>query len=42
MAMESTSFHWIPVYEILESRGFETYLLNAPREERSGPEDGCI
>ena len=28
-AMESTGVYWIPVYEILEARGFEVYLLNA-------------
>jgi transposase len=27
--MESTGVYWIPVYEILESRGFEVYLVNA-------------
>jgi transposase len=29
VAMESTGIYWIPVYEILESRGFEVYLVNA-------------
>jgi len=29
VAMESTSVYWIPVYEILEKRGFELYLVNA-------------
>lgn len=29
VAMESTSVYWIPVYEILEQRGFELYLVNA-------------
>lgn len=29
VAMESTGVYWIPVYEILESRGFEVYLVNA-------------
>ena len=29
VAMESTSVYWIPVYEILEARGFEVYLVNA-------------
>jgi hypothetical protein len=27
--MESTSIYWIPIYEILEERGFEVYLVNA-------------
>lgn len=29
VAMESTGVYWIPVYEILEERGFELYLVNA-------------
>jgi transposase len=29
VAMESTGVYWIPVYDILESRGFEVYLVNA-------------
>ena len=29
VAMESTGVFWIPLYEILESRGFEVYLVNA-------------
>ncbi len=29
VAMESTGVYWIPVYEVLESRGFEVYLVNA-------------
>jgi transposase len=29
VAMESTSVYWIPVYEILEARGFEVLLVNA-------------
>src|SRR6202049_857365 len=28
-AMESTSVYWIPVYQILESRGLEVYPVNA-------------
>ena len=29
VAMESTGVYWIPVYEILEARGFQVYLVNA-------------
>jgi len=29
VAMESTGIYWIPLYEILEDRGFEVYLVNA-------------
>lgn len=28
VAMESTSVYWIPVYQILESRGLEVFLVN--------------
>ncbi len=29
VAMESTGVYWIPLFEILESRGFDLYLVNA-------------
>jgi transposase len=29
VAMESTGVYWIPLYEILEGRGFEVYVVNA-------------
>ena len=29
VAMESTSVYWIPLYQILEQRGFKVYLVNA-------------
>jgi transposase len=29
VAMESTGVYWVPLYEILESRGFEVLLVNA-------------
>ncbi len=29
VAMESTGVYWIPVFELLESRGFTVYLVNA-------------
>lgn len=29
VAMESTGVYWVPIYEILESRGFEVLLVNA-------------
>jgi transposase len=29
VAMESTGVYWIPVYEILEARGLEVYVVNA-------------
>ena len=29
VAMESTRVYWIPVYEILEPRGFDVILVNA-------------
>ena len=36
VAMESTGVYWIPVYQILEARGFEVVLVNA-RHMRSVP-----
>jgi len=29
IAMQSTGVYWIPLYELLEERGFEVYLVNA-------------
>jgi hypothetical protein len=29
VAMEATGVYWIPIYEILEERGLEVYLINA-------------
>ncbi|MBI3245419.1 MAG: IS110 family transposase [Deltaproteobacteria bacterium] len=29
VAMESTGVYWIPIYEVLETRGLEVYLVNA-------------
>jgi transposase len=29
VAMESTGVYWIPIYEILEARGFQVHLVNA-------------
>jgi len=29
IAMESTGVYWVPVYEVLEARGFEVLLVNA-------------
>lgn len=34
IAMESTGVYWIPVFEILESRGFEVILVNAREAKR--------
>ena len=36
VAMESTGVYWIPVFQILEARGFEVVLVNA-RHVRSAP-----
>lgn len=36
VAMESTGVYWIPVYEVLQSRGIEVIVANA-REARSVP-----
>ena len=29
VAMESTGVYWVPLYELLEARGFDVYLVNA-------------
>ncbi len=34
VAMESTGVYWIPVYEILEARGLQVYLVNARHIKR--------
>ena len=36
VAMQSTGVYWIPLYDILEARGFEVYLVNA-RHTRNLP-----
>lgn len=36
VAMESTGVYWIPVFEILEARGFEVWLVNA-RDAKAVP-----
>jgi transposase len=36
IAMESTGVYWIPVFEVLEARGFEVLLVNA-RDVKSVP-----
>ena len=33
VAMQSTGVYWIPLYDILEARGFEVYLVNARHTE---------
>jgi transposase len=40
VAMESTGVYWIPVFEILESRGFEVLLVNA-RDVKRGKLKEC-
>jgi len=37
VAMEATGVYWIPLYEMLEARGFQVRLVNA-HEERTGTE----
>ena len=36
VAMESTGIYWIPIFEILQARGFEVSLVNA-REAKNVP-----
>jgi transposase len=37
VAMESTGVYWIPVYEVLEQRGFEVILRDRCRPRCYGP-----
>jgi len=40
VAMESTGLYWIPIFQILEERGLEVWLGNAPAsQERSGAQN---
>jgi transposase len=40
VAMESTGVYWIPLYELLEERGFEVYLVDARKVKNvSGRKD---
>jgi transposase len=36
VAMESTGIYWIPLFELLERRGFQVYLVD-PRQTRHAP-----
>jgi transposase len=36
VAMESTGIYWVPLFELLERRGFKVYLVNA-RQTRQAP-----
>ena len=36
VAMESTGVYWVPLFEVLESRGFEVCLVE-PRQSRHAP-----
>ena len=37
VAMESTGVYWIPIFEILEERGFEVVLVNSRHHPASDP-----
>ena len=38
VAMESTGVYWIPLFELLEARGFEVFLVDPPAvAARAGP-----
>jgi transposase len=36
LAMQSTGVYWIPLFQVLEERAFEVFLLNA-RHYKNGP-----
>jgi len=38
IAMESTGVYWIPLYQILEGRGFQVFLVNAQHVKRAKPQ----
>src|ERR1700738_1692592 len=38
--VESTSVYWIPIFELLDARGFTVFLVNA-RDARAGAQDRC-
>jgi transposase len=40
--MESTGVYWIPLFQILEERGFEVYLVNARHVKCAGTTDRRI
>lgn len=43
VAMESTGVYWIPLMQILETRGLEGYLVNAKHvKKRPRPTYGCL
>ena len=43
VAMESTGVYWIPLFELLESRGFDVKLVDARHVKNvSGRKDGCF
>src|SRR5262249_57132075 len=37
VAMESTGVYWIPLFELLESRGFEVWLVEPGQLSHCGP-----
>ena len=41
VALESTGVYWIPVYELLESRGLKVWLVDARQARRSRTEKNC-
>jgi len=42
VAMQSTGVYWIPIYEILEERGIQVYLVNARNEIFDGTVDSSV
>ena len=42
VAMESTGVYWIPLYEVLEARGVEVYLVNARHPKHLPGVRGCV
>ena len=41
--MEATGVYWIPIFEILDARGFEVCLVNARHVKKvPGPQERCV
>ena len=42
IAMESTGVYWVPIFQILETSGFEVILVNARHvKKRTWTQNGC-
>src|SRR3979490_550655 len=42
VVMESTSAYWIPIFELLDARGFTLFLVNARDAKQPGAGSGLV